>query len=193
MPIEPTHFKGTCAEDNILDGTEVEFPLKVAQDAPVSLSMVKFQARGIMDGKTVEHPVIANYWWRNVQKIWGTAQTPDLYATIHDAPELVFEVPDRVPAPGRQGTIKLVITRLDQGKEPLEIRAVNPPAGVVVEPVTVPAGATLAEVKVQLSTNAPGSIVLEGVTAGKVLGKSHPILIDPAGRAAEAQVPPDEN
>src|SRR5262245_49155322 len=38
VPIEPTHFKGTCAEDNILDGTEVDIPLRVAVGAPVAAS-----------------------------------------------------------------------------------------------------------------------------------------------------------
>jgi hypothetical protein len=66
VPVEPTHFKGTCAEDNILDGTEVDFPLKVAANAPFSVSKITFRARGVMDGRTVEHPVVANYWWRNL-------------------------------------------------------------------------------------------------------------------------------
>jgi len=193
VPIEPTHFKGTCAEDNILDGTEVDFPLKVAANAPFSVSKITFRAKGVMGERTVERPVAANYWWRNLQKIWGPAETPELYATVIDPPEMVLDVPDRVAAPGGKGTVKVVITRLDDGKAALELHAVNPPAGVVVESVTIPAGGTLADVKVIASTAAPVTIVLEGATAGKVLGKSHPILIDTAARAAAAQVTSDEN
>ncbi len=194
VPVEPTHYKGTCAEDNILDGTEVEFPLTVAADAPLALSKIKLRARGVMEGRTVEHPVIANYWWKNLQKIWGTAQTPELYATTFDRPELIFDAPDRVAArPSNQGTVKLVVTRLDGGSAPLEIHASSSPAGVSVESVTVAAGTTLAEVKVTASAEMPGSIVLEGVSAGKVLGRSHPILVDTAARAAAPQVISDDN
>jgi len=193
VPTEPTHFKGTCAEDNILDGTEVDFPLKVAANAPFSVSRIKFRARGAMNGRTVEHPVIANYWWRNVQKIWGPAETPELYATVIDPPELVFEAPERVPAPGGKATVRLVITRLDDGRAPLEIRALNAPAGVMIEPAMVQPGATLADLKVTATSEKPFSIVLEGRTAGKLLAKSHPILIDTAARAAAPQVISDEN
>lgn len=194
VPIEPTHFKGTCAEDNILDGTEVEFPLMVATDAPVSLNRIRFRARGVMRGRTVEHPVVATYWWRNTQKIWGPAETSELYATVIDPPQLVLDVPDRVSASrGKPGSIKVVVTRLDEGKAPLELRAANAPGGVVVEPATLQPGGTLVELKVSASIESPASIVLEGTTAGKVLGRSHPILIDPAARAAAAQVTSDEN
>jgi hypothetical protein len=192
VPIEPTHFKGTCAEDNILDGTEVEIPLKVAANAPVSLNKITFRARGVMSGRTVEHPVAANYWWHNIQKIWGPAETPELYATIVDRPNVVLDVPDRVSAPkGRQGIIKVVITRLDGGKAPLDLHALNT-AGVAVEPAVVPPGGTLADVKVTTSSEAPVVIVLEATTEGRVLGKSHPIVIDPAARAA-APVISDDN
>ena len=65
--------------------------------------------------------------------------------------------------------------------------------GVTVEPVTVQPGGTLADVKVTASSEAPVPVVLEATTAGKVLGKSNPILIDPAARVAAAPVISDEN
>jgi len=86
-----------------------------------------------------------------------------------------------------------VITRLDDGKAPLELHAVNAPGGVVVEPATIQAGGTLADVRVTAPADAPVTIVLEGTTGGRVLGKSHPILIDTAARAAVAQVISDED
>jgi hypothetical protein len=190
VPVEPTHFRGTCAEDNILDGTEVEYRLDVAADAPISLNQIQFHARGVIEGKTVEHPVIANYWWQGRQAIWGPTQTPPLYATIADAPQLILEVPDRISAAGGKGTIKVVITRLDSGKDPLELQTVGSPAGVVVEPAVVAAGGTLAEIHVTAPSPGPVSIVLQGKTNGQVLGRSHPIVIDPkAGADATGEDP----
>ena len=125
--------------------------------------------------------------------IWGPAETPELYATVFDPPDVVLDVPDRVAAPRGKGTVKVVITRLDDGKAPLELHAVNAPAGVVVEPATVQPGGTLADLKVTAPADAPVTIVLEGTTAGKVLGRTHPILIDTAARAAAAQVNSDED
>src|SRR6185295_3814629 len=49
VPVEPTHYKGTRGEDILLDGTEVEFPLKVAADAAGGLRQIQFKARGVMD------------------------------------------------------------------------------------------------------------------------------------------------
>jgi hypothetical protein len=48
----------------------------------------------------------------------------------------------------------------------------------LIEPVTVRPGGTLADVKVAASANGPFSIILEGKTEGKLLGRSHPITID---------------
>jgi hypothetical protein len=191
LPIA-THYKGTCGEDIALDGTEVEFPLHVSEEAPGGLSRIRFRARGVMDGRTVEHVVHANYSWTSTQKIWGPAETAEFYATIADAPRLVMDVPDRVSAqPGKPGTIKVVVTRLDESDAPLQLRALQLPAGLVLEPVTIPAGVTLADVRFTAAA-APASLVLEGVVAGRVLGRTHPIVIDTANRAAP-KVIPDEN
>jgi hypothetical protein len=194
VPPAPTHYKGTCGEDIVLDGTEVEFPLTVASDAPGGLSQIRFRARGVMDGRIVEHAVQANYSWSSTQKIWGPAETSPLYATVTDAPKLVMDVPDRVPAPrGKPGTVKVVVTRLDGGDAPLELRAVQVPAGLVLAPVTVQAGATLADVPFTASAEAPVTIVLEGVAAGRVLGRSHPIVLDTTAKGAAPKVVTDEN
>ena len=55
VPAVATHYKGTCGEDIALDGTEIEYPLHVAADAAGGLSQIRFRARGVMDGHTVEH------------------------------------------------------------------------------------------------------------------------------------------
>jgi len=187
-----THFKGTCGEDIALDGTEIEFPLQVSADAPVGLSRIRFRARGVMDGHTVEHVVHANYSWTSTQKIWGPAETVELYATIAEAPKLVMDVADRVSVlPGKPGTIKVVVTRLDESAAPLQLRAMQLASGLVLEPVMVSTGITLVDVGFTAAA-VPASLVLEGVVAGHLLGKTHPIAIDAANRAAP-KVTVDEN
>jgi len=107
---------------------------------------------------------------------------------------VVLGVPDRVNAPkGKPGTIPVVVTRLDDGQDPLELRVVQAPAGVTVEPATVRPGGTLASVKVGAAIEKPVPIVLEAVTAGRVIGQTHPILIDPAARSGRTEGPTDEN
>jgi hypothetical protein len=84
-----------------------------------------------------------------------------------------------------------VVTRLDNGDAPLQLRAVQLPAGLVLEPVTVSPGATLVDVPF-IAAAGPVSLVLEGVAAGNVLGKTHPISIDTSNRAVPKAIP-DEN
>jgi hypothetical protein len=91
-----TPYKNTCGEDHVLDGTSVDIPLVVDGAAPASFSQIRFHARGVMDGKTVEHEAAARYWWKIRQNVVGYAETRPLYATIADAPRLVLTTPDRV-------------------------------------------------------------------------------------------------
>jgi len=194
VPVAPTHYKGTCGEDLILDGTRVDYPLTVAAGAHPGLNMVRFHARGVIDGKTVDHIVMPNYWWSSTRKVWGPAESSEWYATVADRPLVVLGVPDRVNASkGKPGSISVVVTRLDGGEAPMELRVVQAPAGVTVEPVEVRPGGTLAEIKVTAAIEKPVSIILEAFTAGKLIGQSHPIVIDPAARAARTEVPVDEN
>jgi hypothetical protein len=179
VPIEPTKYKGTCGEIILLDGTEVEYPLEVASNAPGGLKQIQFRARGVMNGRTVERVVHATYWWSSTRKIWGPAETTPLYATITDLPGVVLEAPDRVPAPrGGEGAIKVVVTRLDGGESAMELRAVAVPAGLSLEPVTVRAGGTLADVKFKAAGQSAVAVVLEGRIGDRILGRTHPIVLD---------------
>jgi hypothetical protein len=193
VPIEPTRFKGTCGEEHILDGTKIEYPLRIAADAPPGLSKIRFRARSVMDSRVVEHEVIPRYWFKPLTRIMGPAQSPELYATVADLPQVVLETPDRISLRiGEQKTIQVVITRLDGGGEPMELRPVEPPEGLVMEPVMVRAGATLADAKVKVSAGGPFSVVLEGIAAGKFLGRSHPIEIAVSGGTSRREVAADD-
>jgi hypothetical protein len=187
-----TPYRNTCGEEHKLDGTSVEIPLKVDGAAPGALSQIRFRARGVMDGHSVEHEARAHYWWKIRQNVLGYAETQPLYATIADAPQLVLTTPDRVSAPhGKSVKIKVVVARMDDGAQPLEIAA-EPAAGIAVEPVTVAPGGTLADVQIINSTEGPASLTLIGRVGGKIIGSSHPIAID-AKAERPAKEPADEN
>ena len=137
-----------------------------------------------MNGRTVEREADTRYWWRVNQKVMGDAETGRLHVTIADPPELVLSVADKVTvAPGKAGSIKVLVDRFDAGNVPLEIAA-EAPAGVVVEPATVQGSATTAVVKVTATMDHPASVILLGKAGGRLLGKSHPIVIDPSGKTA---------
>ena len=178
-----TPYKNTCGEDHVLDGTTVEIPLTVDGVAPGSFSQIRFRARGIMDGKTVEHEAAARYWWKIRQNVVGYAETRPLYATIADPPQLVLTTPDRITvARGKTAKIKVVVARMDDGNQPLEIGA-EPESGLAVETATVAPGGTQAEVEVTNSAAGPARLTLVGKVGGKAIGYSHPITIDSAGKA----------
>ena len=184
--VEPvnTPFRNTCGEAHTMDGTKVDIPINVAADAPAGLSRIRFRARGVMEGRTVEREGHTQYWFKTNGKIMGDAQTGRLLATIADPPTLVLSTPDEVTvAPDEPGEIRVIVNRLDEGASPLEIVAEGP-AGIIVEPAIVQPSTTVATLNVSSSVNAPASIVLVGKTEGKQLGKSHPIVIAPAEEPA---------
>jgi hypothetical protein len=187
-----TPYRNTCGEEHKLDGTSVEIPLKVDGAAPGAFSQIRFRARGVMDGHRVEHEARTHYWWKIRQNVLGYAETTPLYATIADAPQLVLTTPDRISAPvGKSVKIKVVVARMDDGPEPLEITA-EASAGIVAEPATVGPGGTLADVQIINSADRPVSLTLVGKVGGKTIGYSHPILVDAKAAVAAKEVA-DEN
>ena len=188
-----TPYKGTCGEDHFLDGTNVEIPLTVSADALVALSQIRFRARGMMNGKTVEREAHTRYWWKTLQKVRGDSETAALCATIADPPQLILTTPDKLAvAPGKSGNIKVVIARFDETKAPLDLASAAPVDGLTIEPLTVPAGATIAQVTVTNRNATPTLVSLTGRSEGRLLGKSNPILIDPKENPMP-EAPADEN
>jgi len=182
-----TPFRNTCGEEHILDGTNVEVPIQVSAKTPLALSQIRFRGRGIMDGRTVEREAYTRYWWRVNQKVMGDAETGQLHVTIADPPELVLSAADKVTVAARKAaSIKVLVDRFDAGNVPLEISA-EAPNGITVEPATVQGSATTAVVKVTSSIDHPASVVLVGKVDGRLLAKSHPIVIDPSGKTASQE------
>jgi len=158
-----TSYTGTCGEIHYLDGTNVAIPITVAPNADLDLSKITFKARGVMNGKSIEHQARSRYWKSRI-KINGDAEEPPLFATIADLPGVVFQTPERAPV----GKATIILTRLDESPEAMIISALG------VEPVTVPAGTTRAEVVF----TTPGEIVLNGSIGNRNIGQSQPIRVE---------------
>src|SRR5260370_39362492 len=93
MPAEPkdTIVKDNCALDRQLDGTNVNLPLHIAADALAGDYPVRLHARGVMDGKVVEHTAEILYWWEHVGKVTGAVEGQKLVATVTDLPAVRFQ------------------------------------------------------------------------------------------------------
>lgn len=192
-PPTNTLFRNTCGEEHVLDGTNVEIPVRVAAGAPFALSQIRFRGRGMMDGRTVEREAWTRYWWRVNQKVMGDAQTGRLHVTIADAPKLVLSAADKINVtPGKPASIKVLVDRFDETGAQLEIAA-EAPSGVVVEPAVVNGSATTANVKVTSSVDRPVAVVLLARADGKLLGRSHPIVIDPSGKTTAQEASDSED
>jgi hypothetical protein len=194
VPVEPTRFKGTCAEEHILDGTKMEYPLLVAADAPLGLHRIRFHARGVMDGRVVERELIPQYWFAPLTRIMGFSETSEMYATVADLPRLVLETPERVTIrPAGDAAVQVVVNRMDGGTSPLELRPTKMSAGLSIEPKTVQPGATLADLRVRASGPGPFSAIIEGTADGRVLGRSHPIEFEVRAGRSRNEDRSDEN
>jgi hypothetical protein len=165
MTAEPknTSYTGTCGEIHYLDGTNVAVPVTVAAGAALDLSQVRFRARGVMGGRTVEREARTRYWKSRIRVNGDPEETP-LFATVADLPGVVFQTPERTGL----GKATVILTRLEEAGGDLVVE------GEGVAPVVVPAGVTRAEVEF----SKPGEIVLNGRAGTRLLGQSAAIRVE---------------
>jgi hypothetical protein len=156
MTAEPkdTIVKDNCALDRQLDGTNVNLLLHIAADSPSGDYPLRLHARGIMDGKVVEHTAEILYWWEHVGKVTGAIEEQKLVATVTDLPAVVFEAPEAVSlAPGKVARLQFLVRRYDDGKSTLRIEPETPIEGVKFENNELPAGKPNAELKLTASSS----------------------------------------
>jgi|SRR5579871_166917 len=164
MVAEPkdTIVKDNCALDRQLDGTNVRLPMHATADAPSGDYSIRLHARGVMDGRVVEHTAEILYWWEHVGKVTGAVEDQKILATITDLPAVVFEAPESVAlVPGKVARLQFLVRRYDDGQSPLRIEPDAPVDGVRFENNEVPPGKPNAELKLS-ATNSfkPGWIKL---------------------------------
>lgn len=172
-----TPYTGTCGETHYLDGSNVELQIEVDADAPTAVARIRFRGRGVLNGQTMERVSKSRYFKSRIRHI-GDAEEDELRIVVADAPAVVLGVPKTLSM-NKNGEAKFsaIVTRLDEGAEPLELTLEAAADGLVVEPVSVPASSTRADVKLRASATAPGDFVLVGKVNGAVLGKSHPVRV----------------
>jgi len=155
MTAEPkdTIVKDNCALDRQLDGTNVNLPLHIAADAPAGDYPIRLHARGVIDGKVVEHTAEILYWWEHVGKVTGPVEDQKLVATVTDLPAVVFEAPESLSmAQGKVARLRVQVRRYDDGKSPLKIEPEAPIEGVKFESNELPPGMVTAELKLTASS-----------------------------------------
>jgi len=169
MTAEPkdTIVKDNCALDRQLDGTNVRLPMHIAADAPGGDYAIRLHARGVMDGRVVEHTAEILYWWEHVGKVTGAVEEQKLVATVTDLPAVVFEAPESVSiAPGKVSRLQFLVRRYDDGQSTLRIEPETPIVGVKFENNEVPPGKPNAELKLTAtSAFKPGWIKLRAGTS----------------------------
>jgi hypothetical protein len=156
MTAEPkdTIVKDNCALDRKLDGTNVLLPMHVAADAPAADYPIRLHARGVMDGKTVEHNAEILYWWEHVGKVTGTIEEQKLVATVTDLPPVVFEPPESfLLTPGKIARLQVLVRRYDGGTSTLKIEPESPIDGVKFENNELPPGTPAIELKLSASNS----------------------------------------
>ncbi len=156
-----TIVKDNCALDRQLDGTNVDIPIHVAADARAGNYPLRLHARGVLDGKVVEHTAEILYWWERVGKVSGPVEDQTLIATVTDLPPIVLEVnhnsrpgtfepAEFIPlAPGKTARLPILVRRYDDGRSPVVIEPEGPVAGVTFENNVLPAGKRIAELKLK--------------------------------------------
>ena len=164
MTAEPkdTIVKDNCALDRKLDGTNLLLPMHVASGAPAGQYPIRLHARGVMDGRTVEHTAEVLYWWEHVGKVTGAVEEQKLIATVTDLPPVVFEPPESLPiAPGKVARLRVLVRRYDDGKSTLKIEPESPVDGVKFENNELPPGTPTIELKLTAANSfKPGRVKL---------------------------------
>ena len=69
-----TVVKDNCALDRQLDGTNLLVPIHVAPSVADGQYSLKLRARGMINGKAVEHTDEVLYWWERVGKVSGPVE-----------------------------------------------------------------------------------------------------------------------
>jgi len=176
-----TIVKDTCGVERVVDGSIVLLPLRV-EGASTGTFDLRIKARGVRDGRTVEHEALVRYNHNSVGLLYGPMQVQRAQLTVSEAPEVLVTAADSVIAGAQTTPVKLGIRRFGAAKQTaLIVRPKALPAGIRAGEVKVPASVKEATLQVVGDAPAEGArIVLEVVSEadGKVIGESAPILIE---------------
>jgi hypothetical protein len=160
---KPTIVTDDCALERRLDGTDVSVPITVAANAPLGVYTLHLRARGMLNGRVVEHGAEITYKWDTVGKVSGPIQDQQLVATVTELPPVLLEPPDSLTlTAGKPARFRVLVTRFDGGKTPLTVEPETPIQGVTFENNVLAPGASQIELRITASGRIrPGSFRLK--------------------------------
>ncbi len=171
---KPTIKKDNCALDHRMDGTDVEIPFQVAADAPSGSYPIRLRARGVVNGRTIEHTAEVLFKWESVGKVTGPTTDQMLLATVTELPPILLEPPDSLTLiPGKPARLRVLVKRFDGSTAPLTIEPAAPLEGVQWSNNVLKEGAN--QVEIRLTVLQPVTAATLRLRAGEAL--SPPIEI----------------
>jgi hypothetical protein len=167
--------KDTCGVERTIDGTIVLLPLRIGAN-PTGIFDFKVRARGVMNGKTVEHDAIVRYNHGSAGYVYGPMQVERAQFTVAEPPSVLITGPDSVAL---GSPLKLTVRRFGDFKQTaLTLRLKS--ASLKFKPVTIEPAAREATLFVYGDVPAAGlPVVFEAISEkdGNVIAESSPILI----------------
>jgi hypothetical protein len=177
-PPKDTIVKDNCALDRQLDGTNISLPLRVALGTPAGQYPLRLRARGVLDGRVVEHTAEIVYWFERVGKVSGPVEDQKLVVTVTDLPPIVLEVnhgsrPGTYEpaefislAPGKAIPLPILVRRYDDGTSALKIEPESPVEGVTFENNVLLPGKLICDLKLRAGPSfKPGRFKLRAGSA----------------------------
>jgi hypothetical protein len=141
-----------CALKRKLDGTDVMLPFHASGEAPEGPRAIRLHARGIMNGKTVEHGAEILYLWESVGKITGPIQDQQVIATVTALPSVLLDTPESIELiPGKTARLKVRVQRFDGARSPLTLQPQPVPEGIRFENNVLEPGSTQVELRITAS------------------------------------------
>ena len=141
-------YKDACAKEQTVNGTDVELKVKVDAAAASGTFPLRISARGVMNGRTVEHSAAAVFSSNYIARLSGPLAATEQLASVTDLPPVVVDVPQNFGITvGKTDKLKVQVRRYDGGATPLKIEPDSLPKGVTLENNVLEPGAGQVELR----------------------------------------------
>lgn len=108
--------KDTCGVDREIAGTIVMIPIHAGASKP-SRSAFRVRARGVMNGRTVEHTAIVRYENAAAGFTYGPMEEQIAEMTVVPPPAVLLSVPDKLMvSAGKEAELEVGVRRFGRGK-----------------------------------------------------------------------------
>lgn len=155
-PPKNSVYRNCCAEDQVVDGTDVDLQLTVTGEAAAEAFPMRVHARGTFAGKTIEHTLDVLY--RSDTDL-GRANVGEWLASVTGLPPIVLTVPENSSVEaGKTAKLEVNAQRFDEATEPIAIEMKPAVDGVTLRNTLLAPGAGRIEIQMQVAAGAtPGN------------------------------------